>query len=156
MNRAVSNLTAGERSYMNDLIAFMDSLIIKCDYDANIDETIDSKRAGEAYILAKNGEDSIFDYDIYPATLVKAGLSQYWRGLFAADKQQFYTAIKDEPLEQLLSYLRQKRINEYVEENDYYCTLAGEPSSKSKPIMIDDIFSEPIYKTVTRDRKSVV
>lgn len=150
MNRAVSNLTAGERSYMNDLIAFMDSLIIKCDYDANIDETIDSKRAGEAYILAKNGEDSIFDYDIYPATLVKAGLSQYWRGLFAADKQQFYTAIKDEPLEQLLSYLRQKRINEYVEENDYYCTLAGEPSSKSKPIMIDDIFSEPIYKTVTR------
>ena len=53
MSEVINNISFSERQYMLKVVDFIDSLIIKCNYDANLNETVETKRDGNAYVLAK-------------------------------------------------------------------------------------------------------
>ena len=142
MSNVVDKLSFTDRQYMNQVIEFADKLVIKCDYDANQNETVESKRDGEAYVLAYFGRDSLYDYDTMLSTKLirQFGLSLEIANLYTTNKEAFYNTISDSNTELLLYHLRQKRIEEYVEKNPYYLTLNGEPTSEDEIIYIRDTF----------------
>ena len=142
MSNVVDKLSFTDRQYMTQIIDFADKLVIKCEYDANENETVESKRSGEAYVLAYYGRDSLYDYDNMLTTKLirQAGLSLDTANLFTTNKEAFFNSIKNSEETLLLSYLRQKRINEYTEKNPYYLTLNGEPSNEEDIVYIADTF----------------
>ena len=142
MSNVVDKLSFTDRQYMLQVIDFADKLVIKCDYDANENETLDSKRSGEAYVLAYYGRDSLYDYDNMLTTKLirQAGLSLEIANLFTTNKEAFFNTIKNSQESQLLRYLRQRRIEDYVEKNPYYLTLNGEPSNEEDTVWIMDTF----------------
>ena len=106
-------------------------------------ETTESKLKGEKYVRAKLGTDSFesYTYDnshIYQ-TLLDSGYPEDRIYLCLQNYFMIPTTIR----RQLQLEARESFINSYVEENKYYCNLAGIPFAGNDKIQPDRIFTIP-------------
>ena len=123
---------------LRDIKTITENVIVKMSYEANLYETVDSKREGDRYVAAMLERDIFSSYHIYPEdVLIKAGLT---------DPEFISSCIKDKykiphkKRETVLKYMRKSIIDEYEELNDYYRNLIGKPP-------LDTPESEFIYLT---------
>jgi hypothetical protein len=142
--------SVSDTRYLNTLIDFMDELVIKSVYDASKTETVDSERRGEAYILAMEGRDTIFNYTLSAQVLKDLKIEYELLLLFEkGDKPEFYSKLSPYDANRIASYYRRKTIDEYVETNPYYLMLNGEPADDSEVVLIEDLYTGgkfPIHK----------
>lgn len=151
MSETIDNISFSERQYMQKILDFIDSMVIKSDFDAEENETLEMKRAGEKYVLAVQKKDSLFDYftDLSTQFIRKAGISVTKANLFTTNKEAFFNSLTGSETEELLEFLREWRISNYVELNPYYLILNGEPTSEDEIVYVKDIFDGgeiPIHK----------
>lgn len=145
MEDIINNISFSDRQYMLKVIDFIDSLIIKCDYDASVGETVESKRAGNAYVLAVKNKDTIYDYKLTYDELRLAGISTTRLKLFKEDMKSFLNSMTTSEERSILNFYRNKRIEEYVETNPYYLLLNGEPVNESEYAYVRDIYENGYY-----------
>ena len=125
-------------SILNDIKRIVDNVIIKLSYEAELYETVDTKRDADRYISASLERDNFNSYRTYPIdVLAKAGISNL-NDLYTYNKDRH--SIPREKRPAVLKAMRELVISEYVEMNDYYRELIGMPS-------IDTPESEWIYLT---------
>lgn len=114
--------------FIKQLMKLVKSLVVKRDEFAAVYETLDSKVDADRYIaMVESGTNwysfSYFDTDV----LVKAGLNN---DLIRTIRLSGNDAIPREFRDLLCEYQRIKVIDTYVEKNDYYRMLNGEPPYK--------------------------
>lgn len=131
-----------EKQFMFKYLNFLDSLIIKSNYDASLTETAESAREGELYTLARNKKDTIFNYIITEDALKAVGISQRLIGIFKINKSEFYRSATPADIDNLLEYYRRRTVDNYIERNPYYLTLNGTPKSESGHILVNGDFHE--------------
>lgn len=158
-SKTLAKTTFADKQIMLKYLNFLDSLIIKCSYDANVDETNDKKIAGDKYILAVNGNASIYDYDITSAELSQIGLSSSEISAFNESKGTYLSNISEESKEKILTYYNAKTISEYKETNAYYILLHGEPAidEDGNTYTTYDYFDGTTYhKNVTKSSMAIL
>lgn len=133
-----NKFTYSEKQYIDQIFTFMQTILTKSEYEAQLNETLDSKRSGNAYVLAKYKRDSLYDYIFTTTTLINAGMPSTLVSLYETNPSKFYNTISESYNTQLLTYLRDRRIEDYVEENPYYLTLNAEPTKESEYVYIED------------------
>lgn len=115
------------------ILQFIASLVIKNAKRADDEETTNSHQNAQMYFLALDMRDSFASYMRFwtPQHFIEAG----------ADPERFAEyfdnpeSIDDRLKERLVEIERQYRIENYVELNDYYRELNGEPGVEERPIM---------------------
>lgn len=109
------------------------NVVLKDEYRANLEETVESLRNGYLYIscVENHVELDMFQGQTFPRDLlIEAGLSDEQVWLYENFKDRFY--IPDEYREKLTELLRQWYMDIYLEEkelNPYYRKLVGLPPS---------------------------
>ena len=104
-----------------ELKEIISTLVVKMDCEANRNETVETRKAGDLYVLAMRGQDSFRSYETYSDyALSKVELDQYYN----VDK----TLIPKNLRKELVSHQRLFTIRTYTERNEYYRNLAGLPS----------------------------
>ena len=103
MSETIDNISFSERQYMQKILDFIDSMVIKSDFDAEENETLEMKRAGEKYVLAVQKKDSLFDYftDLSTQFIRKAGISVTKANLFTTNKEAFFNSLTGSETEAL-------------------------------------------------------
>ncbi len=143
------NFSVSDTKYLNLILDFIDSLIIKSEREALIGETVDSARDADLYILAKEKRDGILNYELSVNVMRTLGISNDLIELFETDKSAFYTKCTGHNEETIVNYYRQRTLDNYVEKNPYYLMLNGEPVDESEYLYIEDIFEGgmiPVHK----------
>lgn len=140
MSEVINNISFSERQYMLKVVDFIDSLVIKCNYDANLNETVETKREGNAYVLAKLQKDTIYDYTLTYEGLRNSGITRSRADVFKEDPRAFLNTLSSSEETRILSYYRHIRVTKYVEKNPYYLLLNGEPANESEYAYVKDIY----------------
>ena len=125
--------------YMLDNVRKMiTNVIVKSSYLADKYETAESSREADRYIAASMQRDTFNSYRTYPTdVLVNAGITDI-KEIMACTEDR--SKIPRNKRQEVLKYMRETVIKEYVEMNDYYRELIGMPS-------VDTPESEYIYLT---------
>lgn len=120
--------------YNTELI--IKDIVVKNDVLADEYETQETNDDGEMYVLIKDG-DMTFAYFPFSASILRAF------GYTATDADQYLhnrNLIPVEDRDSLLEFACNKFLDEYIEKNDYYRALNGEPPYKAgneEIIMVD-------------------
>lgn len=110
---------------LRDIKAITRNVVVKLTNVANSFETVDSKREGDKYVIAKTERDSFASYRSFPKDiLVKAGITDP-EVIKACEDNKYNIPHKKRDL--VVKYMRQTVIDEYVELNDYYREIIGLP-----------------------------
>jgi methyl-accepting chemotaxis protein len=121
----LENVSYSEKEFMDKLFNFINSLVIKDQKQADAGETADIARSANEYVLAQSGRDDFRTYRNYTREeLVSAGVT----GEDDIKNALLNPNLVPEGAKEIL--LRQRRkniINSYVEKNNYYRMLNGEP-----------------------------
>ena len=124
-----------------DYIKILNSMTIKYSYLAEKNETFETKKAADGYIEAMEGNDHFFTYHDYTVNeLDKAEIYDY-RIRDDVLKGKLDSVPKDKQ-EVLLKLRRQRTIDNYEEQNEYYRMLNGYPPLSTKPKDIHYITTE--------------
>lgn len=145
MSENFQKFSYSEKQYILKVIAFLDSLIVKSDFDASLTETVESKIAGELYVLAQNKRDTIFNYKVTMDDLIAQHVSVDMLQLFKSNQGDFLAKLPIPLEESLTEKYRAQTIANYVEKNPYYLILNGEPASDKEIILVEDIFEGGNY-----------
>ena len=110
---------------LRDIKAITRNVVVKLTNVANSFETVDSKREGDKYVIAKTGRDSFASYRSFPKDiLVKAGITDP-EVIKACEDNKYNIPYKKRDL--VVKFMRQSVIDEYDELNDYYREIIGKP-----------------------------
>lgn len=120
----LSEINPIKRLY-EDIIRILNSITIKYKYKADELETFESKSKADRYINALSGTDTYLQYDDYTAEeFIRAGITDE-KAILSYQIDRF--SVPSEYRSKLLQYRREREISEYVEQNNYYRMLIGEP-----------------------------
>ena len=105
--------------YMLDNVRKMiTNVIVKSSYLADKYETAESSREADRYIAASMQRDTFNSYRTYPTdVLVNAGITDI-KEIMACTEDR--SKIPRNKRQEVLKYMRETVIKEYVEMNDYY------------------------------------
>ena len=128
----------------DDIAYIVKNVVIKYNYLAEKNETLESKMNGDQYLTAMNKMDSFNDYTSYTREdCEKAGMTNNtdisiiingMRGISSlnSSEQSYYIKRYNQLVKQygdaILQVRRQRVIDEYVEQNNYYRMLNGYPN----------------------------
>jgi hypothetical protein len=112
-------------SFLNEFITMIKSIIVKQTAKAELYETADTKRDGDRYVAMKDGSmnwSGIMRFD--REVLLAAGIGESIVDDLVSNKELIPTNLRT-----LCVNLQIKKvIDEYVEKNNYYRMLNGEPN----------------------------
>lgn len=121
-----------------DFQTIMRTVVIKYDNLARKYETADTKRAGDAYVLAMDSMDTFRSYSSFPLDIIIAsGLAKNETEAkpYIEDKYKIPASHRD----QIVKLQRQNIIDNFVEYNNYYRMLSGLPDNEDIiPILINE------------------
>lgn len=131
--------------YLGEILHLIKTLIYKDERVANDNETVESKRKSDFYIMALEGTDTFYIHN-YPRWMLEyVGVPENIQDECMIDKN----LIPDKYKTPLLELKRKGIIEDYVEENPYYRMLKGVPGLKDSPIYIkEDIPGVPKDKPI--------
>lgn len=110
---------------LKELKEMISTIIVKLDCEAERNETLETRKAADEYIVAMKQQDSFYSYENYSMyALSKLELDSY----YMTDKRMIPKKYRTD----LVRYQRQFVIGSYVEKNNYYRTLAGLPELGDK------------------------
>lgn len=122
-----------DNPFIDELLYFTKTIagnvVIKDSDEADLNETLDSLEYSDLYIACREGRARFDDFNYSYEFLIKYGV------LPAAIVEQCAkdnTRIPDKYRETLLQYMVQEYIQDYVELNNYYRTLAGLPDKEDE------------------------
>ena len=130
-------LLASGISSFDRIRSFLEKLYIKNEAEAKLTESLESLSTYEKYRNAFEKTDSFVDYT-YSDTLLETYGFNIQERLIYIDPDMLDQLLykKDNRCLSLLSFLRLKRINEYVEYNSYYRTFLGLPKSEKEYVQV--------------------
>lgn len=122
------------------LIESVPYMVVKMPAQAKLYETVESKRAGDIYISAMMGTDSIYSYQEFDESLMyEAGYNALEIKAYKGSGSDPLSLGNDSRRKTLLELTRKKYIEEYEETNDYYRMLNGLPGyNEMEEIWFDD------------------
>ena len=122
------------------LVESIPYIVVKMPAQAKQYETVESKRAGDIYVAAMMGTDSIYSYQDFDEELMyEAGFNALEIKTYKRGGSDASTLDNDSRRKTLLDLSRKKYIAEYEETNDYYRMLNGLPGYNDKEeIWFDD------------------
>ena len=124
-----------------DYIKILKTMTIKYSYLAEKNETFETKKAADGYIEAMEGNDHFFTYRDYNVNeLDKAEIYDYH--IREEVLQGKLDNVPSDKREILLKLRRQRTIDNYEEQNEYYRMLNGYPPLDTKPKDIHYITTE--------------
>ena len=109
----------------NDFVIILKNSVIKYNSLAEVYETLDMKKAADEYIRAVRKQDVFETYYHYHRDIIRDIL-----GVDGFEVERIYanrSLIPVEHREAMLLAQRDKIINDYIEKNNYYRTLNGQP-----------------------------
>lgn len=111
----------------DDFVRIVNQTVIKYNTIAESYETFDSKAAADQYQAALEGTDTFFSYNNYTLDDVKEAGLDYSQLLVEQIKMGDISDISHQFREPLLKVRRQRVLDEFEEENNYYRMLNGYP-----------------------------
>ncbi|MGL6099459.1 MAG: hypothetical protein ACRC0G_07525 [Fusobacteriaceae bacterium] len=120
--------------YLGEILYLIKTLVYKDEKLANENETLDSKKKSDFYIMALEGTDNFYVHN-YPRWMLEyVGVPIDIQDECMIDKN----LIPDKYRTALLELKRKGILESYVEENPYYRMLKGIPGIKDVPIYVMD------------------
>ena len=132
---------------LDNLKDIISSLVINKQYVANRTETLKMTQDADNYIAAKLDMSDFYSYHIFSEyALIKAGLSDKINQ-YQYDK----TTIPRDKRDDVVRYEKEYILVSYVERNDYYRMLNGEPNIGEASLYLDKDYpnidiTKPIHK----------
>ena len=111
----------------NDFITILDKSVIKYKSKADVYETVETKKASDAYIRAYLNEDKFETYYRYERDIIADILmlsDDREIDIYYYDREKIPLKYRDA----ILNRERQYIVNSYIESNNYYRCLNGQPN----------------------------
>lgn len=133
-----SLLIAKNRDKFSNLIAFMRSMIVKNEVEADEVETTDTAHAYAIYESAYLQHDSSLSYKLDMGDMLDFGFAPLDVDRYIMDPKVFQSAYMrgDALCKSYMTKLRKKRVSEYVENNKYYRQFCGLPYDEEQYILV--------------------
>ena len=100
-------------------------LVLKNDTTANTNETSESINSAEYYVAIKSGNIDLYTIPITTQLLINYGFTPLEAEVYVDDRKQLVNALTEDQQKDLLNYLSDDYVNNYVEMNNYYRMLNG-------------------------------
>ena len=150
------DIVAGIRTF---LVNNVPEMVVKFSRDAKKNETLESRKAADIYMSARNGTDSWVTYSsfnremiIKAASLIPTEFTENEIKDFIRDKN-FISMKYYEHRDKFVQAAREWTLNNYEEKNEYYRMLSGLPPIGAPDLYFDDSIYEsyeiekvPIHK----------
>lgn len=115
-----------------DFIKILQTMTIKYSYLAEENETFETKKLADGWIEAKQKKDNFYTYrDYSKQELDAAGIIDY--KIISKVLQGEIDSVPEDKREALLLLRRQRVLDRFEEQNEYYRMLNGYPPIKTKP-----------------------
>ena len=122
-----------DNPFIDELLYFTKTIagnvVIKDSDEADLNETLDSLEYSDLYIACREGRARFDDFNYSYEFLIKYGVLP---AAIVEECAKDNTRIPDKYRETLLQYMVQEYIQDYVELNNYYRTLAGLPDKEDE------------------------
>jgi hypothetical protein len=130
------------RDTINNIITFVETLIIKVEAEAREYETKENEENWIKYKCANEASDNIYAYAYGMKDLKAFGFSEYEINSLALTDNNVVNSLitrGNEKAKRFLAYLRQNYLNKYTEYNKYYRQFLGIPIDESQYIYIENL-----------------
>lgn len=127
---ADSNINPMQNLY-NSFLSILDNLTIKYAYLAEKNETLETKQKADEYLIALQKKDTFLSYNDYTETEYEnVGITDY--SIIRDGLAGMVRSIPEKYRESLLLLRRDRVLNSFEEENNYYRELNGYPNIEDK------------------------
>ena len=142
-------LLSGGMDILRRLMGFYNSLIIKNFQEGDRDETPASYANYNVYRRSAEGVSTFTDHSVSEEVMYRHGVPPSTVSLLNDNRQRLDTlTATSQPLQDVLSEVRIKFIEDYIDLNPYYCQLSGRPFAGERTISIITLAEEGLVNSL--------